>query len=449
MGANFRNIRGCLEKLWGDTSPLVDHGIRNNIPVEWKSVSGTRGDRSTNVEGLRVNAEDSVVVSRQAIKPVRIIKKFQIDANGDIADTVFFQADRHYKIHSIKEVHATAANDSGAVTAIIRRCEGTETIIEGDALCTAFSLKTTKDTVQTATLVTDAYRADVNDLTLELNGGDRLAIDFTGTLTTLVNVVVTVELSPSNESETVDIYIPANGDLADQHFYIATRPTRVVGIKQIHGTLGSHGSAVTLQVSKCISTEAAGSGTVLLTNNSDAGFNLKSTINTRQIGALATALATRRLAAGDRLALEFTGTLTAVAGLCVSVELEPAYDREEVKYNLEKAASLGTDSCIFIADRNYKIIAVKQAHATANGGALKLQLEHLAGTTAPGSGTDLLSNNTNTGFDLDATADTPQTGTFQDTDAAYLQEGDRLALVFSTTMTSLASLSVVVALEPI
>jgi hypothetical protein len=427
----------------------VDHGIRNDIPLEWKSASGERGVRSTNIEGIRVNANDSVVVNRQAVKPVRVMKKFQIDANGDIADTAFFIADRHYKIHGIEEVHATAANDSGAVTAIIRRCEGTETVTEGHALCSAFSLKGTKDTVQAATLVDDDYRADVNDLTLELNEGDRLAIDFTGVLTTLANVVVTVEMSPSNESETVDIYIPANGDLADQAFYIATRPMRVVGIKQIHGTLGSHGSAVTLQVSKLLSTEAAGSGTVLLTNNSDAGFNLKSTINAVQEGALATSLATRRLAAGNRLALEFTGTLTAVAGLCVSVELEPAYDREEVVFNLEAAASLGTDACIFIADRNYRIIGAKQSHATANGGALNLQLEVCTGTTAPGSGTDLLSNNTSNGFDLNATADTVQSASWQDVEANYLQEGDRLAISFSTTMTSLAGLNVVVALEAI
>jgi hypothetical protein len=95
----------------------------------------------------------------------------------------------------------------------------------------------------------------------------------------------------------------------------------VLEIREVHTTAGSHGSAVSLQVEKCTGTTAPGSGTNLLTNNSDVGFNLKGTANTVQEGTLIATRATRQLAAGDRLALDFAGTLTALAGVCVTIKL--------------------------------------------------------------------------------------------------------------------------------
>ena len=61
----------------------------------------------------------------------------------------------------------------------------------------------------------------------------------------------------------------------------------------------------------------------MLTNNTNAGFNLKGTANTVQAGALTTTAAALKLAPGDRLSADFAGTLTAVAGVVVTVELRP------------------------------------------------------------------------------------------------------------------------------
>ena len=108
---------------------------------------------------------------------------------------------------------------------------------------------------------------------------------------------------------------------ADTAIYIANAPVEVLEIREIHTTAGSHGSAVNLQVEKCTGTTAPGSGTNLLTNNSNAGFNLKGTVNTVQEGALTATRTARQLAAGDRLALDFAGTLTALAGVCVTIKL--------------------------------------------------------------------------------------------------------------------------------
>jgi len=100
------------------------------------------------------------------------------------------------------------------------------------------------------------------------------------------------------------------------YFYVADRPLIVTGVTERHETAGSDGGAVTLQVAKVPSGTAKGSGTNLLT----AGVNLKGTADTNQSGTLA-ATAAITLAVGDALTLVPTGTLTAVAGVHVTVSL--------------------------------------------------------------------------------------------------------------------------------
>ena len=106
-----------------------------------------------------------------------------------------------------------------------------------------------------------------------------------------------------------------------------------------------------------------------------------------------------------------------------------------------------TDRVIFTATQACKVIAVSEVHATAAGGASALQLTKDTGTTAPGAGTDLLTNNSNTGFDLNATANTVQTGTLTATAASLtLAAGDRLALDWANTIQSSAGINVTVTL---
>lgn len=115
----------------------------------------------------------------------------------------------------------------------------------------------------------------------------------------------------------------ANASLADQTFFVANRTFQVIACRQVHSTAGSDAGAVNLQVVKDTGTDAPGAGTNLLTNNTNAGFDLKGTANTVQVGALVTTLATVRLAVGNRLAVDFAGVLTAVAGVTVSCDLAP------------------------------------------------------------------------------------------------------------------------------
>lgn len=146
---------------------------------------------------------------------------------------------------------------------------------------------------------------------------------------TAINAVVLAKDNPISESTT--IVLPGTFSVtshlnstqaatADNYgvFYIAPYAVEVVSVKERHETAGSDGSAVTLNVQKVPSGTAKGSGTNLLS----AGISLKGTADTNATGTLSTTVADLRLAAGDSLALVPTGTLTAVDGVTVTVELK-------------------------------------------------------------------------------------------------------------------------------
>jgi hypothetical protein len=114
-----------------------------------------------------------------------------------------------------------------------------------------------------------------------------------------------------------------NADCIDQCMFIADRAYDVVAIYEIHAVAGNDAGAVNMQVTKDDSTDAPGAGNNLLTNNTNAGFDMKGTANTMQTGTLTATSADLRLAAGDRLSVDFAGTVTTLAGVVVTVVLRP------------------------------------------------------------------------------------------------------------------------------
>lgn len=108
---------------------------------------------------------------------------------------------------------------------------------------------------------------------------------------------------------------------ADKHFFIAPFDLTIKQIQEVHSTAGSDAGAVTLQVERLQGTEApGGNGDALLAT----AFNGKATANTVQSGTLTGTSALLSLAAGDRLGLDYTGTLTALAGVTVTVRYQKA-----------------------------------------------------------------------------------------------------------------------------
>lgn len=109
-----------------------------------------------------------------------------------------------------------------------------------------------------------------------------------------------------------------------------------------------------------------------------------------------------------------------------------------------------TDQVFFVATRSYFVVSASEVHSAAAGGASALQVVKDTGTDAPGAGTDLLTNNTNTGFDLAATANTVQVGTLTATVATKtLAAGNRLSVDFANAIQSSAGVVVTVCLAPI
>lgn len=105
--------------------------------------------------------------------------------------------------------------------------------------------------------------------------------------------------------------------------FIADTDYSLEEVQEVHETLGTDGSAVTLDVVKCTTTQAAASGTTMLAST----FNLKATINTvvtksRSNGGITTTAANRRLLVGNRIALKFGGTTTSLTGVCVQLWLK-------------------------------------------------------------------------------------------------------------------------------
>lgn len=102
-------------------------------------------------------------------------------------------------------------------------------------------------------------------------------------------------------------------------FFTAPFPCQVVSIREVHTTAGSNGGAVTLVIEKLTGTQASDSGVSCMSST----INLKGTAETVQNAALTATAADLVLQRGDRLNLKDAGTLTAVAGVCVTVELKP------------------------------------------------------------------------------------------------------------------------------
>jgi hypothetical protein len=106
-----------------------------------------------------------------------------------VADVQFWTAPVKCEVVAVREVHAVAGDDSGAVTGTIRRCQGTEAATAGDDLLgsTKINFKGTALTEQTPALTDTTAN-------LTLDAGNRLSLDVTGTTTNLTGVILTVLL---------------------------------------------------------------------------------------------------------------------------------------------------------------------------------------------------------------------------------------------------------------
>jgi len=101
-------------------------------------------------------------------------------------------------------------------------------------------------------------------------------------------------------------------------FFTARHPCEVLMVSEVHGTLGTDGGVVTLDVEKLTGTTAKGSGTSVLAST----FNLKSTVDTVVFKGGQDLSVARQLVQGNRLAIKSSGTLTALKDVQVTLYLK-------------------------------------------------------------------------------------------------------------------------------
>jgi len=439
----LKNLTSAIRAPWAVRFGL----LRNLDPIDYAMSNGfeqvaasTANTASTVIPVFGVDSGDDVRIAGSVYEPVWKTQTFSLATSAQLLSQRFWIADQAYTIKGASIVYTTA-NGAAMTAQIVKVADGNVIGSNTPIQSGSFNMNTTTNTVQNASLVGSLS-------SLQVSAGDTLAIIFTGTLTSLAGVQVTISLAPGNKNEQAVFNINANSALADSSFYIANRPMIVTGIQYIHSVAGTNASAVNLQVTKDTGTNAPGAGTDLLTNNTNAGFNCKGAANTVQAGTLTATAASLRLAPGDRLSVDFAGTLTDLAGVVVVVSMQPIQEMKEVSVSpIANAAQV--DRAFFIADRAYRVVAVRQIHAVlgTDGGAVSLQVEIDKAAEAPSAGTAILTNNANAGFNLKGTANTVQVGTLADQSLLYLLPGDRLSLDYTGTVTSVAGVTVTVLLE--
>jgi hypothetical protein len=431
--ASMRALLGKSRGLFSTTPQ--DYGFDNNSPLMWRNTSN-----NADVEALRYDSDSQLRLGNEVIEPFRQTVTLAVPLNAGMVDQCVFIAPYAMTITGIQEVHATAGNDAGAVT--VNLTKDVSGVVPGAGttiMSGTFDAKGTANTVGSATL-----SSDPNVLTLA--AGDRIGVNFVGTVTALAGLVITLKVTPGGKGDFA-IYRSVTGGVADQAFFIANQPMKIAGIYYAHSTAGTDGGAVTAQITKDTSTNAPGAGTDLLT----AAFNCKSTINVVQTGSLTATTADLWLAAGDRVAIDFAGTTTALAGVVVVVVFEKLYERMKNVTLVATANGDAVDRAFFIADRSYRILDARYVNATAgtDGGSVNAQLTVDNLTDAPGAGVDVLSNNTAAGFNAKSVANTVEVATFNSEAARYINAGDRLSLDMAGTTTTLAGVVITATLQAV
>lgn len=110
---------------------------------------------------------------------------------SSVADKIIGIVPVKCQLVSAREVHVTAGDHASAVSMGVERLQGTETSGNGDAVtsATAFNLKGTAATVQSATIVT------TSNIHIFAQG-DKVGLNVTGDTQTLAGCTVTLEFRP-------------------------------------------------------------------------------------------------------------------------------------------------------------------------------------------------------------------------------------------------------------
>lgn len=279
------------------------------------------------------------------------------------------------------------------------------------------------------------------------------------------NQVMMWEQLAQHNLKKVTWQVQDNGSLKSQGFFLVNpgEQYRVASISYIHTTQAS--VAATVGVEKTPTGVAVGSGTSLLASTFNAHTIANNTVTagtlttTNAIAGMPSDNKDLILNVGDQLSVVISATPTSLAGVCITVVLVPlGLSCKTVTYYMNANADLVQGQAFFVANRAFgNILNVSMRWQTASSvSGLKLTVTKDTGTTAPGGGTSILTDNTNAGPLVTQAANTTYVGTMSTTAAtirlaaytsATVTGGDRLAIEFSGgTLTALTGLVVTVSI---
>ena len=181
----------------------------------------------------------------------------------------------------------------------------------------------------TVTISDDVVLADDKDLALGgsgtlTSGTGAIALNGDTTVATAKTLIVTdadaITVAGVIVPQEMVVTVPVSATSVDGTIFIANDAWVITKIEEVHSVLGTDGSAVTAQVMKCTTTQAPSAGTAMTTGT----FDLKGTVETVQSGTLSGTAADYTLADGDRIAVDYTGTLTTLAGGVITIHMKRA-----------------------------------------------------------------------------------------------------------------------------
>lgn len=398
------------------------------------------------VDLIGLSALDQMLIGAYHLRPLRMPMVFTLATNASIVDQRFFIADQDYEITSIQCSYGTT--DGAANTAVITKEVNGQAPGNGvNVMTNTFNLNTTANTPQQATLQPRSNPGyfGLGEPAISLKKGEMLSFNILSAVTNLAGLQITVMATPQSSYNPAVFVMNLNGDIATQCFFQANRYLNVASVSVVASTVASGAPTITLDVTKDTGTNAPGAGTSVL----GAAVNVSNTQVANQVitPALSITAATLAMAPGDRLAVKTTGTLTALAGVVIVVSFNQSssplfstpYNEIFAQYNLFKATNLGVATSFFLADRDYFIADVSGIWSVAGGTSSRLTATIDTGTTAPGAGVSVLSDNSNAGFDTTATANTIVIGTLQASRRKLLlPAGARLSAKFAGTTSPIA-----------
>ena len=117
--------------------------------------------------------------------------------------------------------------------------------------------------------------------------------------------------------------VPTATEAVDQNVFIADQAYQLVSLEAAYSGEGGSGAAV--RITKCTGTQAPSAGANMMVGTFD--LSVGGGINTVLTATLSATLANTRLADGDRICFDFSGTVAGLDGLALTLVLIPDPDK--------------------------------------------------------------------------------------------------------------------------